>query len=164
MPAPSSRRYRIATSPQQPDPDSDLEALVLAFALRQAGSVKDCCEVRTDIPERQRRVLQVVLWINVAMFLVEFISGILANSTALLADSVDMLGDAIVYGFSLYVVTRGTLWQARTALLKGSIMAAFLRSPRTAYAWRSSVAAPTTSTCGRPGSARSTTWPATRPC
>ena len=97
----------------------------MAFALRQAGSVKDCCEVRTDIPERQRRVLQVVLWINVAMFLVEFISGILANSTALLADSVDMLGDAIVYGFSLYVVTRGTLWQARTALLKGSIMAAF---------------------------------------
>ena len=104
---------------------SDLEALVFVFALRQAGSVKDCCEVRTDIPERQRRVLQAVLWINVAMFLVEFISGILANSTALLADSVDMLGDAIVYGFSLYVVTRGTLWQARTALLKGLIMAAF---------------------------------------
>jgi ABC-type glucose/galactose transport system permease subunit len=28
--------------------------------------------------------------------------GIAANSTAILADSVDMLGDAIVYGFSLY--------------------------------------------------------------
>jgi Co/Zn/Cd efflux system component len=87
--------------------------------------VKDCCEVRTDIPERQRRVLQVVLWINVGMFLAEFISGILANSTALLADSVDMLGDAIVYGFSLYVVARGAIWQARAALLKGLIMAAF---------------------------------------
>jgi Co/Zn/Cd efflux system component len=36
-----------------------------------------------------------------------------------------MLGDAIVYGFSLYAVARGTIWQARVALLKGLIMAAF---------------------------------------
>jgi Co/Zn/Cd efflux system component len=87
--------------------------------------MKDCCEVRTDIPERQRRILQIVLWINAGMFLVEFIAGIVANSTALLADSVDMLGDAIVYGFSLYVVGRGLVWQARGALLKGVIMAGF---------------------------------------
>jgi Co/Zn/Cd efflux system component len=87
--------------------------------------VKDCCEVRTDIPERQRRVLQVVLWINVGMFLTEFVAGVLANSTALLADSVDMLGDAVAYGFSLYVVARGAIWQARAAFLKGVIMAAF---------------------------------------
>ena len=87
--------------------------------------MKDCCEVRTDIPERQRRVLQVVLGINAAMFLIEAAAGVRANSTALLADSVDMLGDAIVYGFSLYVVTRGSVWQARAALLKGLVMAAF---------------------------------------
>jgi hypothetical protein len=36
-----------------------------------------------------------------------------------------MLGDAIVYGFSLYVIGRGPVWQARGALLKGGIMAAF---------------------------------------
>ena len=59
------------------------------------------------------------------MFLVEIIAGLLAHSTALLADSVDMLGDAIVYGFSLYVVARGPVWQARGALLKGVIMTAF---------------------------------------
>jgi len=50
---------------------------------------------------------------------------VLAHSTALLADSVDMLGDAIVYGFSLYVVARGEVWKARGALLKGVIMAVF---------------------------------------
>jgi len=66
-----------------------------------------------------------VLWINLGMFLLEFVAGIVANSTALLADSVDMLGDAIVYGFSLYVVGRGLVWQARGALLKGVIMAGF---------------------------------------
>jgi Co/Zn/Cd efflux system component len=87
--------------------------------------MKDCCEIRIDIPERQRRVLQIVLWINAAMFLVEFGAGVYGHSTALLADSVDMLGDAVVYAFSLYVVARGALWQGRAALLKGSLMAAF---------------------------------------
>ena len=87
--------------------------------------MKECCEVRVDVPERQRRLLWVVLCINGAMFLVELIAGITARSTALLADSVDMLGDAIVYGVSLYVVARGAVWQARVARLKGLIMAAF---------------------------------------
>ncbi|MGH7391256.1 MAG: cation transporter [Candidatus Rokuibacteriota bacterium] len=87
--------------------------------------MKDCCDIASDIPARQRRVLQVVLAINAAMFLAEFVGSLLAHSTALLADSVDMLGDAIVYGFSLYVVGRGAVWQGRGALLKGAIMAAF---------------------------------------
>ena len=74
---------------------------------------------------RQRRVLRVVLWINLGMFVAELVAGLIAHSTALLADSVDMLGDAIVYGFSLYVIARAPLWQHRAALLKGLIMAAF---------------------------------------
>jgi Co/Zn/Cd efflux system component len=49
----------------------------------------------------------------------------LANSTALLADSLDMLGDSLVYGFSLYVLWRGAVWKASAALLKGAIMALF---------------------------------------
>lgn len=88
-------------------------------------SVNDCCEVRGDVPDRQRRVLNIVLWINAGMFLAELVAGLLAHSTALIADSVDMLGDAIVYGGSLYVIGRGGAWQARVALLKGGLMAAF---------------------------------------
>jgi cation diffusion facilitator family transporter len=86
--------------------------------------VTDCCEVHA-VPAHQRRILLVVLSINAIMFSVELVAGIVAHSTALLADSVDMLGDAIVYGFSLYVVGRGAVWQARGALLKGSVMAVF---------------------------------------
>jgi Co/Zn/Cd efflux system component len=86
--------------------------------------VKECCEVQ-PVHARQRRVLAIVLALNAVMFLAEFTVGLLAHSTALLADSVDMLGDAIVYGFSLYVVARGAVWQARGALLKGGLMAAF---------------------------------------
>jgi Co/Zn/Cd efflux system component len=84
----------------------------------------ECCEVR-EIPREQRRTLQIVLLINAVMFLTESVAGVLAHSTALFADSLDMLGDAIVYGFSLYVIGRGIAWQARAALLKGLIMAAF---------------------------------------
>jgi len=87
--------------------------------------LKDCCEIRTDVPRRQRRVLWLVLVINAAMFLLESSAGVLGHSTALLADSVDMLGDAIVYGVSLAVIARGGAWQARAALSKGVIMAAF---------------------------------------
>ena len=59
------------------------------------------------------------------MFVVESAAGLAAHSTALLADSVDMLGDAIVYGVSLHVIGRGAVWQGRAALLKGLVMAAF---------------------------------------
>lgn len=44
---------------------------------------------------------------------------------ALLADSLDMLGDALVYGFSLYVVARGPIWKARAAAVKAAVMGAF---------------------------------------
>jgi cation diffusion facilitator family transporter len=74
---------------------------------------------------RQTRVLIAVLLINAVMFVVEAVAGIAARSSALLADSLDMLGDALVYGFSLYVVTRNLRWKAASALIKGMIQLAF---------------------------------------
>jgi Co/Zn/Cd efflux system component len=59
------------------------------------------------------------------MFLIEVVTGLLAQSTALLADALDMFGDALVYGFSLYVLARSARWQAAAALLKGTIMGLF---------------------------------------
>lgn len=89
----------------------------------------DCCESKACeiavLRERQRHVLVTVLWINLVMFGVEFAAGWIANSSALLADSLDMLGDALVYGFSLYVLARSAAWRAGAALLKGLIQAAF---------------------------------------
>ncbi|HED65516.1 MAG TPA: cation transporter [Planctomycetes bacterium] len=75
--------------------------------------------------ERQRSTLRIVLAINAIMFAVELGVGLLAGSVSLVADSLDMLGDALVYGFSLYVVARGPGMKARAALLKGWIMALF---------------------------------------
>jgi Co/Zn/Cd efflux system component len=83
-----------------------------------------CCSI-LKISKQQRRVFRSVLWINAIMFLLEAGAGVWSYSTTLLADSADMLGDSIVYGFSLYVIGRGAIWHARAALLKGVIMAAF---------------------------------------
>lgn len=72
-----------------------------------------------------RRVLQIVLVINLVMFFAEFTAGVFARSTALMADSVDMLGDALVYMLSLYALERSLRWRAGAALFKGGIIAVF---------------------------------------
>jgi cation diffusion facilitator family transporter len=88
-----------------------------------------CCHTNTDalavLRERQKSVLQIVLAINAIMFMVEFGAGIFAHSTALLADALDMLGDALVYGLSLYALHRSARWRAAAALTKGAIMGLF---------------------------------------
>ena len=53
------------------------------------------CEIE-KLRQRQYGTLELVLFINIIMFFVELTVGILASSTALLADSLDMLGDAVV--------------------------------------------------------------------
>ena len=88
-----------------------------------------CCEAKASelaaIRSRQGNVLRVVLAVNATMFLVEFGAGLASGSSALLADSLDMLGDSLVYGFSLFVIHRSLAWRARAALLKGAIMLVF---------------------------------------
>jgi cation diffusion facilitator family transporter len=70
----------------------------------------------------QRRVLLIVLAINAVMFFVEFGAGIIAGSTALMADATDMLGDALVYGVSLYALARNERWKAGAAIFKGAFI------------------------------------------
>jgi Co/Zn/Cd efflux system component len=90
-----------------------------------AGCCHDkACEIEA-LRNRQSSTLKIVLGINAVMFNVEITAGIMGGSVSLLADSLDMLGDALVYGFSIYVVARGARMKANAALLKGGIMAAF---------------------------------------
>jgi cation diffusion facilitator family transporter len=88
-----------------------------------------CCEDKsceiTAMQERHGRVLWVVLIINAVMFLAEGGAGLMAHSTSLLADALDMFGDTLVYGFSLFALPRSARWQAGAALAKGGFMLAF---------------------------------------
>ena len=79
----------------------------------------DCgCELQADGDE-QRRTLRVVLAINAAMFIVEIVAGLLASSTGLIADSLDMLADASVYAISLYAIGRASKIRSRAATASG---------------------------------------------
>ena len=88
-----------------------------------------CCTEKEvtlrQLRQRQGTALVVVLILNSVMFGVEFVSGLMVGSIALIADSLDMLGDALVYGFSLYVVGRTPVWKARAALAKAAVMGLF---------------------------------------
>ena len=88
-----------------------------------------CCDDSAcavgQLQARQSRTLKWVLAINSVMFGVEFGVGMAAGSVALMADSLDMLGDALVYALSLYAVSRGVRWKAGAAMVKGLVMAAF---------------------------------------
>ena len=87
-----------------------------------------CCHNKGAELERlarqadQRRVLIAVLVINAVMFVAEFGAGLVAGSAALMADATDMLGDALVYGVSLYAIARSDRWKAGVAAFKGAFI------------------------------------------
>jgi Co/Zn/Cd efflux system component len=88
----------------------------------------DCCHDKGHELEQMahrkdiRRVLVVVLMLNALMFVLEFGAGLIAHSAALMADSIDMLGDALVFGISLYALNRSLRWRAGSALIKGGFI------------------------------------------
>jgi len=69
----------------------------------------ECCQTECGFDPRdarQRRTLRIVLAINAVMFLVILAAALVGRSSSLMADSLDNLGDAVTYGFSLYAVSK----------------------------------------------------------
>lgn len=54
--------------------------------------------------DNEKKLLWTVLLINFGFFLVEIITGFFSRSMGLVADSLDMFADAIVYSLSLYAI------------------------------------------------------------
>jgi Co/Zn/Cd efflux system component len=96
---------------------------------KESGMGKSCCDESEndgspiDDP-RWRRVLWLALAANAAMFAVEILAGIAADSRALQADALDFLGDAANYAISLGVAGMALAWRARAALFKAGTMLA----------------------------------------
>lgn len=74
---------------------------------------------------QQRRVLYQVLFINLFFFVLEMLTGFIAGSMGLVADSLDMLADSIVYGLSLYAVG-GTVSKKKKIAGAAGYLQAFL--------------------------------------
>ncbi len=88
--------------------------------------MNDCCDVSSieRLRERQRSTLIAVLAINVVMFVVIVAAALIADSSALLADSLDNFGDAVTYALSLAAVAGSLRAKARVALFKGVLIVA----------------------------------------
>nr|WP_041863552.1 cation transporter [Bordetella petrii] len=81
-------------------------------------------EVETVKPDSEgdaaeARTLKLLLGINGAMFVFEMIVGLVAQSTGLIADSLDMFADAAVYGLALYAVGRTAALKLKAAHIAG---------------------------------------------
>ncbi len=81
-----------------------------------------CCSQQPKfdgVSDGYRRVLWIVIGINLTMFVVELTAGGLAGSQALQADALDFLGDSLTYGLSLFVIGMSLRARANAALFKG---------------------------------------------
>ena len=86
--------------------DSILTALnTLQFDTKLVSSEPaDMQNIGGDSHSQERRVLWQVLAINFFFFILEMLTGFIANSMGLVADSLDMLADSIVYALALFAV------------------------------------------------------------
>src|SRR3546814_8381384 len=97
---------------------------------KESGMGKSCCQ--TPEPDqsahnnpRWRMILWIALIANAAMFVVEIVAGVAADSRALQADALDFFGDAANYAISLGVAGLALSWRAKAALFKAATMLAF---------------------------------------
>ena len=81
------------------------------------------CEM-TARNDAERKTLWLVLGINALMFVVELSLGLWAQSTGLIADSLDMLADASVYGIGLYAVGKSAGLKIKSARVSGIVQIA----------------------------------------
>lgn len=81
--------------------------------------MSDCgCEIEIKDKEQQGILIR-LMFINGVMFLFEIGLGWYAQSTGLIADSIDMLADAIVYAIGLYAIGKSLQHKANAALISG---------------------------------------------
>ena len=101
------------------------EVLPVHQAISQLG-LNDMLEntVEAELPlstdeSQQRKILWWVLGINFAFFVVEMTTGWISRSMGLVADSLDMLADSIVYGLSLFAVGAAISRKKKVAKMSG---------------------------------------------
>lgn len=79
-----------------------LESLNFNTTLLETTEIQTSIEAENQ--SQQRTILWKVLIINAFFFILEIITGFMANSMGLVADSLDMLADSLVYGLAIFAV------------------------------------------------------------
>lgn len=96
---------------------SSLESLDLNTKLISSEKTDDSFSSLNG--KSERKLLWTVLIINFSFFGVEIIAGFLAKSMGLVADSLDMLADAIVYSLALFAVGGAVATKKKVARFAG---------------------------------------------
>ena len=73
----------------------------------------------------KRRTLWIVLWLNVAIAIGFYVTGLIGDSNALIANGLDNTSDAVVYGLSLLALTRSRVWKRGAARASGIMLLIF---------------------------------------
>lgn len=98
--------------------EAALAELDLGARLLHSGESADADGGGTEA-RQERTLLWTVLAVNFLFFLIEMIGGWLSASMGLVADSLDMLADSVVYGLALFAVGRSAAAQQRVAAWAG---------------------------------------------
>ena len=101
--------------------------------------MSDCCSCEVDtraLAARQRRVLLIVLAINVVTFVMMVAGSFLSGSSALLSGTLDNFGDAVTYALSFAVVGASAQAKARVAVFKGLMILAAAVAVAMQIVWR----------------------------
>lgn len=92
-----------------------------------------------DCGVEARNSLRIAVVLNATMFIVGMAAGIAAQSSALIADAIDMFADAAVYGMTLVAIGRNTDFRRQVAHFGGCLLLLFgfgavFEAARRAYA------------------------------
>lgn len=97
---------------------SSLKSLNLGAELKESQQV-DPTLLSFEKDKSQRKILWIVLAINLFLFVAEMVTGIISRSMGLVADSLDMLADSFVYALSIYAVGGAVAKKKRVARISG---------------------------------------------
>ena len=102
----------------------EVEKIHQALSELKLNDRLESTEDEVDLPlaadeSKQRKILWWVLGINFGFFIVEMTTGWISRSMGLVADSLDMLADSIVYGLSLFAVGAAMSRKKKVAKISG---------------------------------------------
>jgi Co/Zn/Cd efflux system component len=96
---------------------SEIKGLQLDASLIETSKIDEISPTSKDSTER--KMLWQVLAINFFFFALEILTGFISNSMGLVADSLDMLADSLVYGLALFAVGGTTAKKKNIAKVSG---------------------------------------------
>lgn len=113
-----NRRLSVVHLNENEKITEQLESLNLGAVLLELEKADESA-LNAESSADQTKLLWTVLLINFGFFVIEMTAGLISRSMGLVADSLDMLADASVYGLSLWAVGAAVTRKKKVATISG---------------------------------------------